>query len=141
MLEHDGKALVQFLAQLAYLLSALGGLFLLPAISNGFQQCDACGRGSQDDLLGAAVLDQLMIILDSSAEEGLARQVHDHDLGGPVKLVPVCLRTEHIHMVPDTAYVVRYGLLPLVFRSCGDHAHKSVYGGFGINYDLPTVWK
>src|SRR5208337_2725393 len=44
-------------------------------------------------------------------------------------------------MVPDTAYVICYGLFPLVFRIRGDHAHKSIDRSFGIDYDLPSVWK
>src|SRR5439155_21926597 len=77
----------------------LRDFFLSPATSNRRQQRDQRRRRGRNYALAYAPLDQCRVLLEGCAEEGFARQKHDHKLWRRLKLLPVRFGTEPGHMV------------------------------------------
>src|SRR5690242_4720513 len=113
------QAIVELAPELANALGVGRDLLLAPAVPDGVQQRDQ-GRGRRDDDTAIhAVLDERRIRLGRGADERLARDEHDHELGCGRELLPVRLGRERAHVIAHLAGVTHHRAAPLVLGRGG----------------------
>jgi len=135
----DGEAFVDLPAQAVDLPRAGGHLLLLPPVGHGLEKRDERRGGGENHLAEAAVLDEARVVLDGGAEEGLAGQVHDHELGRLLELVPVGLGPQPVHVGAHGRHVSREGLLAVLLAGGLQGIEESVHGRLGVDDDDPAV--
>src|SRR5258707_8305514 len=99
MLRHRRESRVELAPEVADRARGLRDRLLAPAVRDRAEQRDQRRRCRDDHLLVHAVLDQRRILLERSAQERLAGDEEDHELGGLVELRPVALRRQLRHVV------------------------------------------
>ena len=97
---------MQLAAELADVPGALGDLLLAPPVRHRAEERDQRRRSGQDHLLVDALLDQRRVLLERCAEERLARQEHDHEVGRVLELAPVALGAQLADVVAHLACVI-----------------------------------
>ena len=127
------------LAQFADGLGVLGKLFLAPAVRHRTQQLDQRCRRGDNHLLIHAHLDQAGVLVQSRAEERLARKEQHDKLRRRVELAPIGLRTELVDVVPHLARVVlevgEFGFLVFGLQGLEIRVQRI----FGVHHDVLVV--
>src|SRR5690606_25737442 len=109
---HDADARVQVAAEGADVAGTARDEVLLPAVRHCLQQRDQRRRRGDDDILFDTCFYQRWIALERGAEERLAGQEEDDELGRRLELAPVAARGELADVAADLLRV-----LAQVFRA------------------------
>ena len=82
---------VELLTQGCDLFCLAGNRLLLPAVGDGFEECDEGGGGGDNHLIIDSLLNQLRVLLQRRAENRFIRQEEYHKLRCILKLLAIRL--------------------------------------------------
>ena len=128
--------LVQVAAELADLPGVLLHRLLLPAVGDGPQQRDQRRRARRDDLALDAELDERRVLLERGAEEHLARQEHDDELGARRDVGEVALGAELREMRAHLTRVIGEQRLPRGLVGRLERSQVGVERHLGVDDDV-----
>ena len=94
-------AIVELAAEEADFFGVFRNRFLAPAVSGGFEQGDEGRRRGEEDAFGDGAIHERRIGVEGRAEELVAREKEDDELGGGLELLPVVFRAERIDVAAN----------------------------------------